>query len=842
MNRIFQLLNRNLIVPLLLAGIVPLLVVSAVTLLRGGAALEESSASARVALEERVQSSLESIRDDRKIAIERYFQSISSQVITFSSSPTVVEAMEDFGKDFKSYRKVSGIDSARTLEQRRDLQNYYSGEFDAEYRNQNGGAPSNALRALSQLSPTAVALQHAYIRENPSPLGSKQLMTRADGNSDYHQHHEGFHPWARSYLERFGYYDIFLIDAETGEIVYSVFKELDYGTSLLEGPYASTNFAEAFKQAASAASADFFVVEDFQPYPPSYEAAASFIASPIHNGSETVGVAVFQMPLDRITEVMSSRSGLGETGETILVGSNHLMRSDSFRDPERRSVVASFRNPEDGSVKTSAVDSALAGASGIETLVSYHGSEVLSAYAPVDIHGNRWAILTEVETAEAFSAVALLAEEAAKTRQSLLIWTGVVLLLASGLIVFFGRGITRSLKQPINEMLRSIESAAGGNLVDPPRVESQDEIGRMAIRFGDFLDGLRENLREIKTQGSELNEASSSLSAVASDMAGEISLMNGQANAVAGTADQMTTNMSTVAGSVEQSTANIRNVAAAVEEMSCNLTSVSQNVDGMAQNVNAVATRVEDMSASLAKVSESSEQAAGIATRAASEAKNTNDTVRLLGESAQEIGKVVGVINDIAEQTNLLALNATIEAASAGDAGRGFAVVANEVKELAKQTASATDEIRNKIEDMQESTRSAVTAIQEIVGIIDEINGISQEIATSVADQRNGAADIASAVADAAEAARLVNDAVRDCSQGATEVAQNAEELSAGSNEIAQSASDASEGANDVTSNMKQVSASVQHTAEGAGRVEDSAKQLTTMATRLRELVAQFQL
>ena len=736
----------------------------------------------------------------------------------------------------------SEVDEDSTAKLRRELQGYYTGEFDAEYRRQNSGQASDALRALNSLSPTTVALQHAYIRANPSPLGSKHLLVRGKGAADYHRLHAEFHPWASDFLERFGYYDIFLVSAETGDIVYSVFKEVDYATSLIDGPFSDSNFAQVFQKAAAAGSPDFFALEDFEPYTPSYEAAASFIASPIFEGKELLGVAIFQMPLDRISEVMSSRSGLGETGETILVGPNRLMRSDSYRDPEHRSVVASFRAPGTGSVETSAVDHALSGSTGIETVTSYHGGEVLSAYAPVEIGGYLWAILTEMETAEAYSSIARVEAAAEDTKRSLMAWSSAVLVLAIGMIVFFGRGITRSLKLPINEMLRSIESAANGNLADPPRVDSDDEIGRMAARFSSLLSVLRDNLREIQSQGEMLNASSGSLSSISSDMAGEISLMNGQANAVAGTADQMTMNMATVAGSVEQSTANIRNVAAAVEEMSCNLTSVSHNIDGMSQSVGSVASRVEEMTGSLSQVAESSEQAAGIATRAAAEAKNTNDTVRLLGESAQEIGKVIGVINDIAEQTNLLALNATIEAASAGDAGRGFAVVANEVKELAKQTAFATEEIRSKIEDMQESTRSSVAAIQEIVGIIDEINGISQEIALSVAGQRNGASDIAAAVADAAEAARVVNEAVRDCSQGATEVAQNAEELSSGSNEIAQSASEASDGANNVTANMKQLSSSVQHTAEGAARVEDSAKELTTMANKLHELVAQFRL
>ena len=841
MNRVYEILNKNLIVPLLIVGLVPVSLMAAVAVLRAGSALDESRAVADRMIEKKAGTTLTAIRDERKAGIERYFGVIANQVSTFSASPTIVQATRDFREAFSDYRSEQRVDSGELAVMRDVLRDYYSGDFESEFKSQNDGAASSAAAALAELPATAVALQYAYIGANPNPLGSKDGLERGSGSSRYHALHEEVHPWVRDYLQRFGYYDIFLVDPDTGDIVYSVFKELDYATSLKTGPYAQTNFARAFRRANQLTTPGEYVLEDFEQYAPSYMAPASFIAAPIFDGDEKVGVAVFQMPLDRITTVMSSRAGLGETGEVYLVGSDNLMRSDAYRDGERRSVSASFRNPEAGTVATESVAGGLAGEEGTATIASYHGGTVLSAFAPVDILGTRWAIVAEMERDEAFASIAELEAVASASRNTLLGWIGGLLAFSVVSIVVFGRGITGALKRPINEMLRSIDSAANGDLTDPPRVNSEDEIGRMAARFGDLLATLRENLSEIKTQGVQLSGSSSELSNVAGEMAAEIAQMNSQANNVAGTADQMTSNMSTVAAAVEESTANIRNVAAAVEEMSCNLGSVSENVESMASNVNTVASRVEGMNDGLTGVSESSQQAAEIATRAADTANQANDTVRNLGESAQEIGKVVGVINDIAEQTNLLALNATIEAASAGEAGRGFAVVANEVKELAKQTAIATEEIRGKIEDMQESTKGSVAAIQEIVTIIDDINTISQEIASSVAEQRAGAEQIATAVAEAASAAQVVNENVRECSQGASEVAQNAEELSSGSNEIARSAAEASSGSADVTENMKHVSNSVQHTAEGAGRVENSARAMNELAHRLQALVEQFE-
>jgi len=219
--------------------------------------------------------------------------------------------------------------------------------------------------------------------------------------SEYSRLHEEIHPVVRTYLEKFGYYDIFLIDPDNGKIVYSVFKELDYATSLLDGAWADTNFAEAFKKGRTLDKGEVALM-DFAQYMPSYDAPASFIASPIFDGDTRLGVLIFQMPLDRITGVMSERAGLGKTGETYLVGPDLLMRSDSYLDPKNHSVTASFRRPETGKVETEAAKRAIAGQTGAEIIIDYNGNPVLSAYTPVKVGELTWALLAEIDVAEAF--------------------------------------------------------------------------------------------------------------------------------------------------------------------------------------------------------------------------------------------------------------------------------------------------------------------------------------------------------------------------------------------------------------------------------------------------------
>jgi methyl-accepting chemotaxis protein len=342
-------------------------------------------------------------RDVKRAAVERYFQSIHDQVLTFSEDRMIVDAMREFRQAFKAYRTEAKLSAAATGKQRDELRTYYTGDFTAQYREQNDGQTIDAERFFERLDDDSLALQHAYIWANPNPLGNKHHLDRAPDESSYSKLHGRIHPIVRSYLEKFGYYDIFLADPETGDIVYSVFKELDYSTSLIDGPYAETNFGAAFRAASAAGNKDAVVLVDYARYAPSYDAPASFIASPIFDGDVKVGVVLFQMPIDRLNAIMGERSGLGATGETYLVGPDLLMRSDSYLDPQHHSVVASFRHPEAGRVDTAAVRACLAGKSGAEVVSDYNGNPVLSAYCPVDIGGITWGLLAEIDVAEAFA-------------------------------------------------------------------------------------------------------------------------------------------------------------------------------------------------------------------------------------------------------------------------------------------------------------------------------------------------------------------------------------------------------------------------------------------------------
>jgi len=253
-----------------------------------------------------------------------------------------------------------------------------------------------------------------------------------------------------------------------------------------------------------------------------------------------------------------------------------------------------------------------------------------------------------------------------------------------------------------------------------------------------------------------------------------------------------------LASSSEELTAVSQQMAGNAEETAIQANAVSAASEQVSANVGSVASAAEQMQASIREISKNTHESARVAKNAVNVAQSTNQTMKKLGESSQQIGNVIKVITSIAQQTNLLALNATIEAARAGEVGKGFAVVANEVKELAKQTAKATEEIGQKIEAIQGDTKGAVTAIEEIGGIINQINDISNSIASAV------------------------------------------EEQTATTNEIGQSVAEAAKGVGEIAKNINDVAVAAKDTTRGASDTQTACQELSRMAAQLQKVVARF--
>ena len=236
----------------------------------------------------------------------------------------------------------------------------------------------------------------------------KDTGVTADGPYDvttpeYNEIYDTYGQVLNQFQKESGFYDVFIICAKHGHIMYSAAREKDLGTNLGHGPYKESGLAKLRTKLIKSNEA---VLVDFEPYVPSNNEPASFAGYPIRNeNGGLLGMVAFQLPLDQINHIMQARHGMGKTGETYLVGPDKLMRSDSFLDPDNHSVIASFANPEKGSVDTEAVRETFAGKSGSKVITDYNGNQVLSCYDTIKIKDLTWAVIAEIDVAEAFSPI-----------------------------------------------------------------------------------------------------------------------------------------------------------------------------------------------------------------------------------------------------------------------------------------------------------------------------------------------------------------------------------------------------------------------------------------------------
>lgn len=454
-----------------------------------------------------------------------------------------------------------------------------------------------------------------------------------------------------------------------------------------------------------------------------------------------------------------------------------------------------------------------------------------------------------------------------------MIWVTVGLAVVIFVLVFaVSAALSIRISRPLVSAVTMLKDIAQGegDLTRRLEIRSTDEVGEMALWFNTFIEKLHGIVGNIAASSQTLAGASEELTSIAQALAQNMESVAGEAASAAAATEEASANIgnvaagmeessansSTVAAASEQVSANLNNVGAAVEEMSSSIGTISVATDEMNQSINSVAAAIEQMTASLSEVAKNASQAAQVANSAAGRADRTAEIVNHLGASAEEIGKVVDVIKGIASQTNLLALNATIEAASAGDAGKGFSVVASEVKELAKQTARATEDIRTQIGAMQSTARDAVVAIAEITNIIREIDGISNSIAAAVEEQSATTSEIAGNIAGTARSASEVARSVQETAAGANEVSRNVQEAIGGGNEIsrninelatgsavvAQNATEASLGMSAVAENVANVLHGAQQADQGARDTRAAATSLTELASDLNAMVDQFKL
>ena len=677
----------------------------------------------RESAEHQMTERLVASRNQSQQAIQRYLGFIRNQLSNLAANPAIQQASEKMAISIAAYREemfsTPDPDNVKT---------YYR-EFAQRLRQQSPDSQIDADRLFAATNDNTRLLQNDYIVANPSPEGSKAELFSTFSGTTYDDEHQLLHPYLYDYRQRFGYGDIYLAEPEHGTVIYSVSKAIDFGTSLIDGPFKNSGLGEAFRKAVDLSQDDSAFV-DFSAYIPAYNAQVAFMAAPVYQYSRLVGVLIVQLPVQAINAIMTSDqnwqdSGFGESGETYLVARDGTMRSESrplAENPEdfRRTMAERNIQITDSAighlpVNNAASEKALAGDSGIMRVTNYLGDNTLTAYSYIDFLGVRWALLSSINESEAFQAVDTL--RSSLTRTAVIIS---VILIALVLVAGFWLG-TR-ISKPTEAFIEKIRYLADTQTLESTFSEQGNpEFAQLGKALNQLFHKLASCFSSMNDTVTLLTRSAENMKASATTSSQQVNLQSEEVNSAATATTEVSVSVQEVAQYAQQTSEKMQETAGQVKRSH----DMSHNVRSRIQ------TLQEQMTSAL------------------------GDMEQLHSES-DSISEVLDVIQNIAEQTNLLALNAAIEAARAGEQGRGFSVVADEVRTLASRTAASTGEIRSKIQSLQtqvaaarasmESSQadtvasmadvqSTADSMDQVAAMIAEVGDMSIHIATAAEEQ-----------------------------------------------------------------------------------------------------------
>lgn len=605
-------LNVKILMLFIVAGLFPLIVSGFF-----------SYNAANKSLREQTFRHLTSIRDIKKRQIEGYFEKVNSQVSALSSVPTISEAI----KDFKS--------------------------------------------AFRELSPEKA--HELYVIKNPYKNEKKtaEYLSALDG-SGYSNLHAEYHPFFKNLLEKSGFYDIFLIDAETGDILYTVCKEPDFASNLLVGPYANTNLAKLYKEVNNSVEPGFVKMIDFESYAPSDFAPAAFIAIPISDGFNKAGVLALQISIDQINHIMTEKTGMGESGETYLVGHDMFMRSDSRFSAKRTLLV--------NQIKTESATDALSGKSDFKEIKDYRGSTVLSSYAPLVIKDLKWAVIAEIDKNEAFApAVAL-------KKINIAIGIGAVgFVLGLGFVVL---RITNKISGLFKRLLAEL-------------TESSSQIVSASRQISESSQSLAEGASE---QASSIEQTSSSMEEISSmvkqnaDNAKETAGLANLCNTSADEGDNSMGKLNTAMREISDTSKKIASIIKVIDE-------IAFQTNLLALNAAVEAARAGEHGKGFAVVAE---EVRNLAQRSASAAK---ETAQLIGDNVKKVGNGAELTEKVAVTLKEIVTNV-----------RKVTNLVNEISSASQEQSQGVEQVGKAINQMDQVVQQNATNAEEAAAASEELS------------------------------------------------------------------------------------------------------------------------
>jgi methyl-accepting chemotaxis protein len=699
-----------------------------------------------------VRTQLGSLRDLKTQQLKDDVDARLAALRTLAANRATVEAMGKMKAAFASAaREAAKPDDAAA--HRRAMLEFVDTQFAPEFAKRNPEKAPELTALIEARDASAARLQHAYIVANDNKLGEKDKLVEAPGALGYHALHAAYHPSFERAQKQFGFYDIFLIDTATDQIVYTVFKELDFGTRLSDGIAAKSKLAEAYYRVKNAKSADDIHLSDFAPYLASYNDQAAFAAVPVFDGEQQVGVIAMQYPIDKINAVMSSNKGwskigLGQTGDAFIVGADMLMRSEARYSSEQMKTFADTlgdrmepaakarmlaKNTSIGLVKidTDITRPALAGESGVARFTDYRGVAAIGAYAPLKLAGLNWAVVAQIDAAEADAPVAALSMST--LWRSLAVAAAVLLAVGVAMSYFL-----RRFMQPITHLHETVNKVAQGASSARSQLKQADEIGELGRAFDKLLDERIAQLVRTQKENEQLNNSVIALLQTVfqlsnKDLTARAEVTEDVIGTLSSSINQFSDETGRTLAEVNQIAARVRETSEAVSQQAGRVDERAQDdrqsLDQMSANLQRATKQlmqVAQLSEDSNKVAERASTATDGALRAVSATVRGMDELRdsisetekrfkRLGERSQEISSAVSLINTISERTHMLAMNASMQAATAGEAGRGFAVVAEEVQRLSESSRQATTTISQLVQNIQLETNETLYTMNRLI-------------------------------------------------------------------------------------------------------------------------------